>query len=307
MAAAPKTGPQHLRPAPYDGSSRAFTIGLAPLDPDRWLDVDADLERYLAEKARLAAISPDRILASAPESLDAQRETLALVLSHLDACHGATHKISTTRAEIVPSGRVIELADDGQPPIHLAASMIQEDLVLMAKDDRGWHLAAASLAFPSSWSLTEKFGLSMHEIHGPVPGFGHGTRNAALIERMFDNLRVQRPVVRWNWSIYGDDRLHHPEQSHPGDRRFGEGSIEGHVFLRIERQTLRKLATTGAIVFSIRIYIDPLEALETRPDGAALATSIADQVEAMSIDERTYKGIETDRDRLLARLRGISR
>ena len=39
------------RPArtPYDGSSTPFTIGLKPFDPDNWIELDGDLEPYLAE------------------------------------------------------------------------------------------------------------------------------------------------------------------------------------------------------------------------------------------------------------------
>jgi len=40
---------------PYDGSARPFTIGLMPLDPISWIEPDDDLNRYLAEKARLAS------------------------------------------------------------------------------------------------------------------------------------------------------------------------------------------------------------------------------------------------------------
>mgnify|MGYP000846223527 CR=1 FL=1 len=42
----------------------------------------------------------------------------------------------------------------------------------------GWRLAAGSLCFPSSWSLVEKFGKPLQDIHAPVPGFGPGTRSA---------------------------------------------------------------------------------------------------------------------------------
>jgi hypothetical protein len=127
------------------------------------------------------------------------------------------------------------------PPLHQAALRVQEDLVLMRKGEAGWRLAAASVCFPSSWNLREKFRRPMHEIHAPVPGFAEGTRNAGLIERMFDNLRVDMPVVRWNWSVYGDPELFHPNTHETGEGRFGPGPVARNVYLRLERQTLRKL------------------------------------------------------------------
>jgi dimethylamine monooxygenase subunit A len=183
---------------------------------------------------------------------------------------------------------------------------VQEDLVIMQKLNEDWCLTAASLCFPSAWNLHEKFMRPMQDIHGPVPGFGPGTRNASLINRMFDNLRVEQPVIRWNWSLYGDNKLYHPASDNQMKNRFGEGKIDGRVFMRLERQTLRKLPKTGAILFTIRIYIDPLEVLTTHADGKALAQAIADQLEALTPEEIGYKGLVGEKDRLLSRLKDLS-
>jgi dimethylamine monooxygenase subunit A len=172
----------------------------------------------------------------------------------------------------------------------------------MRHSPQGWRLVAASLCFPSAWNLHEKFGKPMHEIHQPVPGFGPGTRNAGLIDRMFDNLRVEQPVIRWNWSLYGDARLYHPASDNKMKNRFGDGPITGKVIMRLERQTLRKLPKSGDILFTIRIHNNPLEVLETHKDGPALARSIATQVANLTDAEIDYKGLVGERARLLQRL-----
>ena len=56
---------------------------------------------------------------------------------------------------------------------------------------------------PSSWSLAEKFGQSMHAIHDNVPGFNDG-RMGPVVARIFDNLTADQLVGRYNWSIYDD-------------------------------------------------------------------------------------------------------
>ncbi len=188
-----------------------------------------------------------------------------------------------------------------------AAALIQEDLVLMRHSPHGWRLVAASVCFPSAWNLHEKFGRPMHEIHDPVPGFGPGTRNAGLIDRMFDNLRVEQPVIRWNWSLYGDARLYHPASDNKMKNRFGDGPITGNVIMRLERQTLRKLPKSGDILFTIRIHNNPLEVLETHADGPALARSIAAQVANLTDAEIDYKGLVGERERLLLRLGELSK
>ncbi len=68
---------------PYDGSSKLFTIGLKPLDPADWIEVDGHLLPYLAEKRRLYAEIPDRVFVEEDGTRDAQREVLDLLGAHL--------------------------------------------------------------------------------------------------------------------------------------------------------------------------------------------------------------------------------
>jgi hypothetical protein len=280
---------------PYDGSAPPFAIGLARLDPETWLDIDSHLESYIAEKQRLTLERFDDVFVAEPDTLEAQREVEDLIRAHLGGHFGSAGPTPSKTMLTTPDGTSL-------PVLHQAALSVQEDLVIMRKGDTGWRLSAASVCFPSSWTLREKFRRPMHEIHGPVPGFAQGTRNAGLIERMFDNLRVDMPVIRWNWSVYGDAELFHQHAHETGEGRFGPGPVAKNVYLRLERQTLRKLPESGDILFTIRIYIDPLDALETHPDGARLALAIADQVKALTPAERAYKGLATEQDRLLARL-----
>ncbi len=285
---------------PYDGSAKPFTIGLSQLESAAWIDVDDKRDIYLAEKRRLYAKETANVLVAEPGTEAAQREVHDLLSAHLDQYHPHLSRPDKRDSRF--------LGDDGKrvSVIATAGLLVQEDLVLMRKSDDGWRLVAASLCFPSAWNLLEKFGKPLHEVHGPVPGFHQGTRNAQLIERMFDNLKPGNPVLRWNWSLYGDSRLYHPVSDHGMAKRFGEGDITGKVVLRLERQTLRKLPQSGDILFTIRIYLDPLEVLETHVDGAALAASIDAQLQAMTDEEIAYKGFVGERERLSARLSAIS-
>ena len=291
---------------PYDGSSKPFTIGLKPLDVSQWIEVDQHLPGYLDEKVHLAAAIPEKVIVSQESSLAAQAEIRDLLAEHVISHFPDIYAREGDVITIKPAGRAVDLNAADFPPIHIAASLVQEDLVLMTKGAEGWQMAAASVCFPSAWTLQEKFGKPMHVIHKPVPGFSEGTRNAGLIERMFDNLSPAQPVIRWNWSLYGDDRLYHPVSDHGMKRRFGEGVEPRNIKLRLERQTLRKLPQSGGMVFTIRIHVDPLEALESHTEGPALAASIAAQVQALSDDEITYKGLADERERLTNRLNLIA-
>ena len=297
---------------PYHGTSTPFTIGLQPLDLADWIEVDRLYPDYLAEKDRLIAERPGDVFVAEPGTEDAQREVLDLVADHI-----VTH-IKT----LFPSQREYDVAVDrlsrcrphlsDEPRLRMAARLVQEDLILMRKGEDGWVLAAGSLCFPSSWSLIEKFGRPMHVIHEPVPGFGEGTRNAGLIERMFDRLQGQA-VQRTNWSIQAGDALYHPlsgiqrcERAERRPSKFPDGEIEAHAFIRVERQTLRKLPRSGDILFTIRIHLDPMALLIRQPERRALAASLADQLDALDQAQLDYKGLAADRDRLSALLRGVA-
>jgi dimethylamine monooxygenase subunit A len=270
---------------PYDGSSKPFTIGLKALDISTWLDQDKHFENYIAEKRRLYAAETKNVLVAEAGTEAAQQEVLELIQQTLGQSPAPKHQPNALAS---------------------AGLLVQEDLVLMRHSPQGWRLVAASLCFPSAWNLHEKFGKPMHDIHKPVPGFGAGSRNAGLIDRMFDNLRVEQPVIRWNWSLYGDAKLYHPSSDNQMKNRFGEGKIDGRVIIRLERQTLRKLPKSGDILFTIRIYNDPLEALQKHPSGPELALAINDQLMAMTEEQRDYKGLRDEVDRLSLRLNQLA-
>jgi len=287
---------------PYDGSSKLFTIGVKPLDPAEWIDADDKLLTYLDEKDRLAERAYDRIFAAEPGTEAAQAEVLTLLADHLPERFPDIYQRIGPQIDIIPAFRRVRL-DTPYPPLLVAGGLVQEDLVLMRRDDTGWRLVAAHLCFPSSWRLHEKFGKALQEIHTPVPDFGRDTRNATIIERMFDNLRPEQPIIRWNWSLHGDDALHHPQSA--GQWRFGDERIDS-FFFRLERQTLRRLPQSGDILFTIRIYLDPLEAMEAQPNAAELARALIGQLRAYTLPQLDYKGLTLERDRLIARLEEIA-
>ena len=277
-----------------------------------WLEVDDHYAAYLAEKDRLIAERPDDVFAAETGTEDAQAEVLELVVDHLIL---ESPRIFTRRDEYdLAMRRLASFPTHGstEPRLQMAARFVQEDLVLMRRGEDGWRLAAASLCFPSSWSLAEKFGRPLQDIHEPVPQFGRATRNAELIERMFDKLQGQA-VLRWNWSLQNNPSLYHPlsglqrdERAVARPSRFPGDDPVAAAFIRVERQTLRKLPRSGDILFTIRIFLDPMKRLAAHPDRAALASSFAAQLAALDESQLDYKGLTADRDRLVAALRALA-
>jgi hypothetical protein len=292
---------------PYDGSSKLFTIGLKPLELDKWIEVDGHLIDHLAEKRRLYTEIPDKVFVEENGTRDAQGEVRDLIEAHLLATFPEIYRRTAAGIEVI-SAEANKADVFSDAPLVAASLLVQEDLILMRRDDTGWRLAAGSLCFPSSWLLVEKFGRPLQEIHAPVPGFGPGTRPAELINRMFDGLQGQA-VERFNWSIQADDALYHPlsnveriDRATNRPSRFPDGDVNAHAFIRVERQTLRKLPVSRDILFTIRIHLDPLKVLARHPDRTTLAASFAEQLLALDEAQLDYKGMTADRDRLIVLL-----
>ena len=298
---------------PYDGSSKLFQIGLKQLDLTTWIEIDETFDFQLAEKRRIYAAHARDVFVAEPGTEEAQAEVLALLTEHLPTRFPERYRQDGNRLIVAGQPELDGLEAQELPPLQKASLLVQEDLILMRRGEESWRLAAGALCFPSSWRLTEKFGQAMSEIHVPVPGFGPGTRNAGLIDRMFDRLQIAQPVERFNWSIQAGDALYHPLSNDERiDRatgrpiRFPDVEAAARAFIRVERQTLRKLPVSGDILFTIRIHLDPMGLLKSRPDRATLAASFAEQLLALDGEQLDYKGLTADRDRLVEALQGIA-
>ena len=292
------TGPKYT---PYVTTPSPFVIGLSALDPKGWIEPDDDLDAFLAEKERLRRSEFDTVFRTVEGSEPGQRECLELLVSHLVADHGSRYRRAGDRLEF--AGRSVDLSS-GEPPLLIAGSLVQDDLAILSRRETGWHIVAGYVAFPSAWSLREKVGHPMETVHADVPGFAGGTRNAAMINRIFDNLQPELPAMRMNWSIYPEGELFWPPERSAEARR--QPFVPATNFIRVERQTLRRLPKTGDIVFTIRIYADPIASLLRLPGGPDIARILALRLEGLTPEQLSYKAMVEKKAALVAYLRDMA-
>lgn len=295
---------------PYDGSTRPFSVGLQPLDLADWIEPDARLAEQLDEKERLLAGGGEAPVLLAEEGTEsAQQEVLDLLSQHLPNRFPDLYRREGTAIRILPTGRVIDLAEPGDIPLARAARLVQEDLILMRASPQGYRLVAGALCFPSSWSLTDKFARPMTAIHETVPGF-NGGRMGPMVARIFDNLPVERPSWRLNWSLYTGPALHRPFPKRiaadgTDPQRLARDEAGG-LHVRVERQTLRRLPQSGDILFTIRIHHDPVAAFARHPQGSELAQGLRRQLLELDAAQAAYKGLAADRDAIAAALESLA-
>lgn len=280
---------------PFEAGPHRLAMGLRSLKPAAWIEIDGRYEADMAEKHRLLADRPAEVVGALPGSEPAAAEVRDMLADHL-----AEHASGLFRREGTvlhgPLGRSWRLDDDSLAPLDMAGRWVQEDLCLMERQAEGWVLTAASLCSPNRWRLADKLGRPMGAIHTPVPGYAD--RLETPVDRFFDKLAPERGVWRVNWGVLTDPTLFQPS---------GHGGVEGaditpqavpdRIYQRVERQTLRRLPRSGAIVFGIRTYVHLLRVVIDEP---ATATRLAEAVRAMPEDMAAYKSMHGFRDALLA-------
>jgi len=269
--------PRHL---PHLTHPEILQMGLSPLGAGQWIETDNDLGRFHRHKLDQRARHGERVYRACVESLPAQRELAELLLQHLVQQQGALYRIGEGGLHCEPGGFVAPL--DAVEPLWNCSLWVADDLVIMAPRAGTYVLTAASLCSPSHWRLADKFERPIREIHDPIPGF-HPALSPG-IDRFFTHLRVAHPVVRGNWGVQVGDRLdRHPDEiEHSADP-------DAPLFYRCERQSLLRLPGTGAIAFTIRVYLHPLEQLREFP-GALPALFAA--IDATPPVLARYKGFD---------------
>ncbi|WP_230844271.1 heme-dependent oxidative N-demethylase family protein [Gloeobacter morelensis] len=282
---------------PYADGLWRLHIGLVPLDPSRWIEIDERFGDYLTLKRRLLTEQRGEVLIAMPGSETEQQEVLELLLDHLPEYFPEHYRLKDSRLENQVTGEIWNPADHGFMPLELAARLVQEDLCLLRPMEEGYILSAACVCFPSRWLLTEKVGLPLTGIHAPVPGYAE--QLAGPVDRFFERLRVETPMWRINWTIVDSPELFLLPGGAQPDSQITAQEAGERLWIRIERQTLRRLAESRTVLFTIRTYIHPLDILEQQP---AMARALATAVRQIPKPMQLYKSILPVREALLGYL-----
>ena len=230
---------------PYDVSAEPRLPGIQPLALEDWLMVDDAFAGQMARREDLISTKPEAVIALSEGARPAAEELLDYVLAHLGPGYTRASQHVTR-----PDGVTVMI--DRANPMHTLGRLVQEDLCILEKQGEEHVLTAATLCFPASWMLAEKFMKPLIGIHIPVQSYDENI--AARVQRLFDGIQVGRPLWRWNGLKYTVSELHHPRSE--SDRRPRPVNPE---FFRSERQCLVRLPETRAVVFSIHTFVVKLE------------------------------------------------
>lgn len=234
-------------------------MGLTPLADSAWIETDSDLPRYNRHKLAERRRHSNAVYRTESGSEAAQEELADLLLAHLTRRQSQWYELRDNALYYKPADLALPIR--GDDPLWQASLWVADDLILMAPAGGDYRLVAASLCSPSHWRLEDKFGCPLADIHAPIPGFTKELTPG--VQRFFAHLKTEHPVVRYNWSLQVGDALH-PDPD-------GAAPVEAGatLYYRTERQSLRRLPRSGAIAFTIRVYLHPLDRLGEHPGAMA--------------------------------------
>ena len=284
---------------PFEKPPFTLSMGLLKIQSAEWFEVYDLKERafQLAAKKNFLANIHDDVFMADSSALRASIDTLNLMLTNLTTYQPELYSHQDDIIKLKPhegfEGEefTTNLTDNTIHPLDLAAKLVQEDLIVMLppnKEQEGWWLAAGSLAFPSRWSLKNKFRKTMDDIHAPVPFYKDQLKTPT--NNFFNQMPYDDIFARHNWSLHDSPSLRQ-DGTKPIEVKTGINSKNAGecLWLRVERQTLRKLKGTGAILFTIRIHIYPLKEIV---ELEGVAKRLNEAISILPTETKEYKQIK---------------
>ncbi len=276
---------------PYKDGKGGVDIGLKPIQKESWLEIDGLFSAEIAEKKKLLKNKRSDVLITPSSSFSIQKEVLTTILEHLQLFHANLFNINNETVEIIKTKEIYN-HQKFPNPLELASLLVQEDLIIMKQIEEDYHLESASLCAPTRWSLQDKYRESLSKIHKEVPGYEQ--KIGKRVDSIFSNLPDDKIFERFNWSIFDSPELFQPINSKTlveiQDLRPQE------LFIRVERQTIRRLEQSKSVLFTVRVHVDPITAiLDSKRSIEDLITAISN----LDLDMKNYKVITPFEENLI--------
>ncbi|QSZ30402.1 hypothetical protein DSL72_004925 [Monilinia vaccinii-corymbosi] len=284
--------PPYVLPPLKPTSPHPTSMGLKRLEKSNWLTID---HTYLHEhtiRASLLETQHPCVIQVLPVALEATHELLALVIEFLLQRY-PDHFTLISPSKILNklTGEEHVIGRGCQGPLETAARLCMEDFNILlqdpsASDPEEWKLMASATLFPAGWKLQERIGSSMAVLHAPVPGWKDNLGKS--VNRYFTHLTPRTCMERSNLFIQSTPILFQdapeptrPNASHPAPL------TPSDIYVRRERQTFTRLEKSGAVLFTVRTYMEKLIELPISE-----AEALAKQLRGWEANMARYKGIE---------------
>ena len=274
---------------PFNGERGRLRLGLGAIAFADWIQYEDDFADRINEKQNLINKKGKQVLGAMPGSLAAQQELLGLALKNIQQHHADRFIISDDEVVSKNNNKRYAIADYENNPLELVSYLVADDYCLLKEDGEDYKLVAASVCAPTWWTLAEKMGKPLARIHAPIAGLED--KIGRMIRHFLQNLKIEECYQRSNWFLFSrPDLCVIPDgfNMYKDMRNINTENIEDRLFLRSERQTFRKLKNTNAIVFGIKVYVEPISIVKKHP---AIAEDLMTALNTMTAEQKQALGI----------------
>ncbi|KAF4919134.1 hypothetical protein CGCVW01_v008192 [Colletotrichum viniferum] len=274
------------------------TVDVRKLDKDSWVLLDNEWPRYFQMKVRRLADRGDKIVQTMPVARDAAWELCQDLAEFLSRRYPSVYRI--TRAEDNTQGwyglgfiAKIEMPAtraaydlSKHDPLTVAGLIQPADINILVKGSDGYYqLAAMMLGIGGGQIIKDKIGKTLADLHfsGHVPHYKEQLQRP--LDHFLSKLKFESPIQRNITSISIHDEYHwpaltmgpeddwDPELRGPGISTSSYGKWKppspvkniSQLWFRQERQTLRRLPRSGAVVWMVHTYIESLVEVVQEP------------------------------------------
>lgn len=259
------------KPLPYRafryGPKYQVTMGLRSIHPHDWIELDSQFPKFHADKAARIQNRGEKCCKTHPGAFYAATELLEELANYLPARYPSLYKRTPLGIDNLWSKESFNIVQRPleEDPMAICARLVQDDLAIMIEQPDGqYRLLAGAILLAGFWRLSDKYGMTLSDIHtsGDVPHFREKLESG--MTKFFRRIKCDIFYSRNNYFLQVDDAL---PWSHSIGSEDGETvswataeknkAIEHH-WLRSERQSLRRLPKSRAVVFTIRTYFMPV-------------------------------------------------
>ncbi|KAL4934426.1 heme-dependent oxidative N-demethylase family protein [Aspergillus undulatus] len=256
---------------PIKGRDRyRVMMDVRKLDVENWLTLDKNYMDEHVVRSQLLAHEKQKVFQCLPESYDACLEALEEVVEFLTQRFANMFGMKKDGEKTTVYNKVTDEAfafggdrAEQMDPLEIAVRLTMEDLsILMKNADGEYYLAASASLFPVGWTVAERIGWTISQLHNPVPLWHQQVANS--VSKFLCRLTPESPMERSNYFVEVKrpdedlfDILYRPttlSEDNP------DPSPQDLV-IRRERQTFRRLPRTGTIVFGVKTFLTTLDEL----------------------------------------------
>ncbi|MEY2335931.1 heme-dependent oxidative N-demethylase family protein [Acidithiobacillus ferrianus] len=271
------------------------------------IDVD---EHYISEVyERKRILEQDRSRYGALSHMKtAQWDALEYIMINLSRDYPEYFGLETCGSEWIWRNNILNISDKFKfgdcatltmEPLEYITRQCQGDFFILDQRDNNLYLDAGMVTFAADFSAQFDFGMSFHEIHGPVP-LAHEMGVYDRVLNVLLNLRIEEPLQRLNWTLTVFPMLDtSTERYHQWgiNRSFVTCDNAGEiVFLRVELQTFIRLPRSNSLMLTTRTYLLSLNDLASNREWLSKFYSI---MRSLNDKIAEYKGFAKYRNDII--------